>query len=121
MTIYLTFWGVMALQHISGHFERSHHYDNTSMQYTAIFHGCKNNNFQMIFFDSVYRPFQDYFIHIETSQSVGGETGVSPGKPPDTPASRTWLVSHVASAGMKNCDIFLKKIIYTPVKLKFTI
>ena len=28
------------------------HYDNTPMQYTAIFHGCKNNNFQikMIFF-----------------------------------------------------------------------
>ena len=25
------------------------HYANTSMQYTAIFHGCKNVNFQMIF------------------------------------------------------------------------
>ena len=23
------------------------HYDNTSMLYTAIFHGCKNENFQM--------------------------------------------------------------------------
>ena len=23
------------------------HYENTPMQYTAIFHGCKNNNFQM--------------------------------------------------------------------------
>ena len=23
------------------------HYANTSMQYTAIFHGCKNDNFQM--------------------------------------------------------------------------
>ena len=23
------------------------HYDNTPMQYTAIFHGCKNGNFQM--------------------------------------------------------------------------
>ena len=23
------------------------HYDNTSMQYTMIFHGCKNDNFQM--------------------------------------------------------------------------
>ena len=22
------------------------HYDNTPMQYTAIFHGCKNNDFQ---------------------------------------------------------------------------
>ena len=26
------------------------HYENTPMQYTAIFHGCKNNNFQLIFF-----------------------------------------------------------------------
>ena len=25
------------------------HYANTPMQYTAIFHGCKNDNFQMIF------------------------------------------------------------------------
>ena len=23
------------------------HYENMSMQYTAIFHGCKNSNFQM--------------------------------------------------------------------------
>ena len=23
------------------------HYENTPMQYTAIFHGCKNDNFQM--------------------------------------------------------------------------
>ena len=26
------------------------HYENMSMQYTAIFHGCKNVHFQMIFF-----------------------------------------------------------------------
>ena len=26
---------------------RHFHYDNTPMQYTAIFHGCKNLNFQM--------------------------------------------------------------------------
>ena len=26
------------------------HYANTPMQYTAIFHGCKNVNFQIIFF-----------------------------------------------------------------------
>ena len=25
----------------------SWHYENTPMQYTAIFHGCKNDNFQM--------------------------------------------------------------------------
>ena len=27
------------------------HYVNIPMQYTAIFHGCKNDNFQLIFFD----------------------------------------------------------------------
>ena len=27
------------------------HYDDTPMQYTAIFHGCKNGNFQMKNYD----------------------------------------------------------------------
>ena len=26
------------------------HYENMFMQYTVIFHGCKNDNFQLIFF-----------------------------------------------------------------------
>ena len=30
-----------------------------------------------------------------------GRNGNTPGKPPDTPTSRTWLVSHVASAGLE--------------------
>ena len=35
-------------------------------------------------------------------QSVGGaKTGEPREKPPDTPASRTWLVSHVARAGLE--------------------
>ena len=29
----------------------SFHYANMSVQYTAIFNGCKNDNFQMKFFD----------------------------------------------------------------------
>ena len=52
-------------------------------------------------FYSGNRPFQDYFTHIETSQSVGGAKREYPDKTPDTPASRTWLVSHVASAGLE--------------------
>ena len=28
------------------------HYENTSVQYTAIFHGCKNDTFQMKNWDS---------------------------------------------------------------------
>ena len=40
-----------------------------------------------------------FFTHIETNQSVGGaKTGVPGEKPPDTPASRTWLVPHVTRA-----------------------
>ena len=27
--------------------KRVYHYENMPMQYTAIFHGCKNDNFQM--------------------------------------------------------------------------
>ena len=54
------------------------------------------------FFDSVLRPFQDYFSSYETGQSVGGaKTGEPREKPPDTPASRTWLVSHVARVGLE--------------------
>ena len=29
------------------------HYENTPMQYTVIFHSCKNNNFQMKKFEFV--------------------------------------------------------------------
>ena len=29
--------------------QNTRHYENTPMQYTTIFHGCKNDNFQSIF------------------------------------------------------------------------
>ena len=54
------------------------------------------------FFDSVLRPFQDYFSIYETGQSVDGRKRENTEKkPPGTPASRTWLVSHEASARLK--------------------
>ena len=31
--------------------KRPLHYENTPMQHTAIFHGCKNDNFQLNVFD----------------------------------------------------------------------
>ena len=69
---------------------------------------CYFHNFSKInvtiffFFDSVLRPFQDFFSSYETGQSVGGaKTGEPREKPPGTPASRTWLVSHVARAGLE--------------------
>ena len=53
------------------------------------------------FFYSVC-PFQDFFSSYETGQSVGGAKTEEPReKPPDKPASRTWLVSHVARAGLE--------------------
>ena len=55
-----------------------------------------------IYIYSVLRPFHGYFSSYETGQSVGGaKTGEPREKPPDTPASRTWLVSHVARAGLE--------------------
>ena len=32
----------------------NHHYANTPMLYTAIFHGCKNVNFQMKKYDIIF-------------------------------------------------------------------
>ena len=55
-----------------------------------------------ILFNSVLRPFQDYFSSYESGQSIGGRKREIPEKKtPDTPASRGWLVSHVASAGLE--------------------
>ena len=54
------------------------------------------------------RPYSDFicifFLNLvyETGQSVGrAKTGEPREKPPDTPASRTWLVSHVARVGLE--------------------
>ena len=58
--------------------------------------------FFFFFLNSVLRPFQDYFSSYETGQSVAGaKTGQPREKPPGTLVSRTWLDSHVASAGLK--------------------
>ena len=62
----------------------------------------KQHIFNFFFFYSVLRPFQYYFSSNETGQSVGGaKMGESREKPPGTLASRTWLVSNVASAGLE--------------------
>ena len=64
--------------------------------------GSVKPSIQISIFYSVFRPFQDYFSSYETGKSVGGAKAGEPReKPPGTPASRTWLVSHVARAGLE--------------------
>ena len=55
--------------------------------------------FFIFFFLFSFTSLSSIFTHIEANQSVGGaKTGVPGEKPPDTPASRTWLVPHVTRA-----------------------
>ena len=68
--------------------------------FMAVLVTCKNDFFFIFFLIQFNVPFKIISL-IETSQSIGGRNGSTPGKPPDTPASRTWLVSHVASAGLE--------------------
>ena len=35
---------------LCSHRSQQEHYENTPMQYIVIFHGCKNDNFQLNFF-----------------------------------------------------------------------
>ena len=46
------------------------HHENTPMQYTAVFQGCKNDNFQLNFFF--------YFFHIFAQNIYCGYTLESP-------------------------------------------
>ena len=56
----------------------------------------EKKNFFFFFFGFSFTSLSSFFTHIETNQSVGGaKTGVPGEKPPDIPASRTWLVSHI--------------------------
>ena len=45
------------------------HYVNMSEQYTAIFHGCKNDNFQMIFlkYFSYFCSKHRLWVHVRTA------------------------------------------------------
>ena len=38
------------------------HYENTPMQYTAIFHDCKNDNFQMKFWNIFIFLLKTYIV-----------------------------------------------------------
>ena len=55
-----------------------------------------------LIFYSVLRPFQDYFSSYENGPISRWEKTDEPReKPPGTPTSRTWLVSHMACAGLE--------------------
>ena len=45
-------------------------------------------------------PFKIISLISRRANRYVGRNGSIPGKPPDTPASRTCLVSHVANAGL---------------------
>ena len=63
----------------------------------------------VFFFGFSFTSLSSFFTHIETNQSVGGaKTGVPGEKPPDTPASRTWLVSHMNSCPVRGANVVLK-------------
>ena len=59
---------------------------------------CPNSLF---FFIQLNIPFKIISLISRQANRWVGQNGSTPGKPPDTPASRTWLVSHVASAGLE--------------------
>ena len=61
--------------------------------YVVVLHVFFVCFFIVFLFNSVLRPFQDYFSSYETGQSVGGAKIEPQEKPPGTPANRTWLVS----------------------------
>ena len=51
------FWVIFGLIYLPlGHAGKSNikHYENTPMQYTAIFHGCKNDNFHIFALNIYY-------------------------------------------------------------------
>ena len=61
--------------------------------------------FFLFFFLFSFTSLSSFFTHIETNQSVGGaKTGVPGEKPTDTPASRTWLVSHMNSCPVRGAN-----------------
>ena len=77
-------------------------------------------NITTFFFNSVLRPFQDYFSSYETGQSEGGaKTGEPREKPSDTPTSRIWLVSHVARAGLEPTPDTAVRITVKKLKANF--
>ena len=64
--------------------------------------------FKTRFFKFSFKIISAHMRSYETGQSVGGaKTGEPREKPPDTPASRTWLVSHVAKAGLEPTTVGL--------------
>ena len=55
----------------------------------------------VFFLIQFYVPIKVISAHMRRANQQVGENGETLEKPPGTPASRTWLVSHVASAGLE--------------------
>ena len=80
--------------------DKAFHYENTPMQYTAIFHGCKNDNFRLILF---------YYFNIFAQNIDCGHTL----EPPQGKAVLT--TTHNLCFRAK-----IRKIMYNPVNPNFT-
>ena len=79
----------------------------TGSTFEELYKLCFRSNhvFFFFFFLFSFTSLSSFFTHIETNQSVGGaKTGVPGEKPPDTPTSRTWLVSHMNSCPVRGAN-----------------
>ena len=73
--------------------------------------GSNKDFFFKYIWNSVLRPFQNYFSSYETGQSVGWRKREDPEKKtPGTPISRTCLVSHVASARLEPSGEMIERL-----------
>ena len=66
-----------------------------------IVHDLEGIHDLRFFFIQFNFPFKIISLISRRANRKVGRNGSTPGKPPDTPASRIWLVSHVASAGLE--------------------
>ena len=75
----------------------------------AVLHVWKTSfeNLLLLFFFWIQFniPFKTISLISRRANRYLGRNRSTPGKPPDTPASRTWLVSHVASAGLESTPV----------------
>ena len=74
---------------------------NTSMPNNSAQSRCTVTTTQLFFLFHFKVPFKIISLMSRQAHRKVLRNGSTPGKPPDTPESRTWLFSHVASVGLE--------------------